>query len=47
VEGDSIPPEQDDGHKIPPQLREALAGLDPGALPALAEFIALHRQFPA
>jgi len=47
VEGDSIPPGQDDGNEIAPQLREALAGLDPGALSALAEVIVLHRQFPA
>ena len=37
---------QDGGHDIPPQIREALADLDPGALPALAEFIVLHREFP-
>ena len=47
MERESTPAGQGGGQEIPPPLREALAGLDPGALPALAEFIVLHRQFPA
>jgi hypothetical protein len=33
--------------KIPPQLAEALAGIDPGAARDIAGVIALHREFPA
>ena len=47
MEHDGTPAGRDDGQEIPPPLREVLAGLDPRALPALAEFIVLHRQFPA
>lgn len=33
--------------KIPPQLAEALAGIDPEALRDIADVIVLHRDFPA
>ncbi|HEX3956388.1 MAG TPA: hypothetical protein VHZ03_07120 [Trebonia sp.] len=47
MERDNTPAGQEGGHEIPPQLLEALAGLDPGALQAVTEVIVLHREFPA
>jgi hypothetical protein len=47
VEGDSTPAGREGGREIPPELGEALAGLDPAALQAITEVIVLHREFPA
>jgi hypothetical protein len=47
VERDGTSAGQDGGRGMSPELLEALAGLAPGAVQAIAEVIVLHREFPA
>jgi hypothetical protein len=47
MEGDSTAAGRDGQGGTSPALREALSGLAPGALQAIAEVIVLHRELPA
>jgi hypothetical protein len=47
MERDGAPAGQEGAREVSPQLMAVLAGLDPAALQAIIEVIALHREYPA